>query len=627
MVTDIWNRYVESAAQRFGVPPALVSSVIGAESSGRPGVVSSAGAGGLMQLMPDTFAEVRRTHNLGPDRFDPQTNIEAGTAYLGQLYKQFGNWPDAISAYNAGPNRWRQVQAGGRAAPRETVDYTKKVLANFGPQTQEAEVPLFTGQRGKSLTGLLEVDEDKNFYEGLGLLGNVGQTPSQPPRTDPAAMPGTTQTDRLNVGGRINELIEQYLQRPEKAMPSQLQYMLAGAQRGVQGLAGVHDRRVGLGEMLGALGGGVTAGGLAYDEAAEQRRGGELERLLKAGVYSNQQRAADLNEQNSAYDNQYKQAMAIKALTRERDAKVVGKGVYVDGRWIQAPWANGSDGTGPLEGTGYDAQMTNVYVTLSQKAAGGQPLTAQETQMLQLAERHLMKPRVVAGPDGVVREVAPAPLPTIAPQGGGAVTQQPPPQQPAQVPAQVPPQVPPPNPQPRITEIVPPKPKEIPATVQTAMLGNVAALRKLSGAIDQLKKAPDATGYGPGLLNMLPGQTVNRVMPEGARARADLADIGSMVIHDRSGAAVTVGEMEKLKPFIPTIWDDEASVQMKIGRLQSEIEDILRDQSATYSSDQAYRENPVVSDVVKTLRPRAPMSGGEGDDPERRRLTSKYGLE
>ena len=197
MVSNIWNRYAESAASQYGVPLEVVQSVIGAESSWRPNVegpVTRSGqrAGGLMQLMPDTFAELRQTHGLGPDRFDPQTNIQAGTAYLGQLYKQFGNWPDAVSAYNAGPNRWRQVKAGEREAPRETVDYTKKVTAGFGGG-QGADVGLFGSARGAATDemmqpwsqramdgGLLEFGRDKNFYEGLGGLLNFGQTPTDP---------------------------------------------------------------------------------------------------------------------------------------------------------------------------------------------------------------------------------------------------------------------------------------------------------------------------------------------------------------------------------------------------------------------------------------------------------------
>lgn len=333
-----WTPYIDAAASRYGVPPALVNSVIGAESGGRPGAVSSAGAGGIMQLMPNTFAELRQKYGLGPDRMDPETNINAGTAYLGQLYKQFnGSWPDAIAAYNAGPNRWAQVKAGTREAPRETQAYVPKVLAGFG-QEQEAGVagyrtsysgpgatyeagPEFsamldnirvngpsmrnpgtfadaTGMDPKGeadLRGLLDLELSGNHADGLGNLLNFGQTPSQPPRT--AAMPGTTQTDRMDVSGRINELLQQYMKQPQqRSSVSPLQYALGGMSGAVQPLAGVHDRKVGIGEMLGALGGGLTRGNLAGDEAQRQQRAdqiGELGTLGKIQQYQRGEATAD----------------------------------------------------------------------------------------------------------------------------------------------------------------------------------------------------------------------------------------------------------------------------------------------------------------------------------------------
>lgn len=635
---DIWNSYIESAATQYGVPPALVSSVIGAESSWRPGAEGPATrsgqrAGGMMQLMPDTFAELRRKHGLGPDRFDPQTNIQAGTAYLGQLYKQFGNWPDAIAAYNAGPGRWAQVKAGKADAPRETTDYVQKVTTGFG-QGQGADVagyrtsyrgPGATYEAGPEFNAMLDNIRLNGPPQDRRAPGTYADATGMDPERE-AELRAMIERERLNPPGARGSLLDvdeknnwlsglggllgegQTASQPPGPSISPLQYQLAGAGSAVGQLAGITNRRVGIGELLGALGGGLTQG-------------------AAAGLQAQRQQREDVRaEQESQFNNVYKAAMARKALMPDTEGKIVPKGgsVFYNGKFIPSPGGT-VDQSGPLEGTGIDAQMTNVYVTLSQKRARGEQLTPQDEQMLQLSERHLMRPRVVAGPDGVVREVAPAPLP-----GAGAA----PPAVAAPPPAAAPPPgpdllgintppggAPPPAPAPpatvtpsgsRVTEIVPARAKEIPATAQTAMLGNVAAIRKLSGTLDLLRKNPGATGYAAGTLNMLPGQTVNRLMPGGAEARAGLADIGSMIIHDRSGAAVTVGEMEKLKPFIPTVYDDPASAQMKIQRLQTEIEDMLRDYSQTYSADQNYKENPVVRDVVQTIRPRAPMSGGEG---------------
>jgi hypothetical protein len=231
----------------------------------------------------------------------------AGTAYMGEMYDQFGNWDEATQAYNMGPGRAMKVRNGTATVPAETAAYGPKVqavLASFGGQgnqTKEAGVPLFSvAQQPPSFTGLreglLEVEQDKNWHDGLGNLLNFGQTPTDPPRTDPAAMPGTTQTDRMDLSGRINELIGQYVKQPPVQMPSQLQYMLAGAQRGMQGLTGVHDRQVGIGEMLGALGGGVTSGYFAGNEAQQQQRAnqiGELGTLAKLQGYQRTEATAE----------------------------------------------------------------------------------------------------------------------------------------------------------------------------------------------------------------------------------------------------------------------------------------------------------------------------------------------
>jgi len=192
-----------------------------------------------------------------------------------------------------------KVRNGTASVPAETVAYLPKVnavLANFTNGGQGADVapglirpqpgqipnmgPVFGGSRAGSWTGLLEADEEKNYADGLGNLLNFGQTPSQPPRTDPAALPGTAQTDRLDLSGRINEMIKDLSQpggRPK--MPSELEYMLGGMQQGAQGLTGIHDRPVGIGEMLGALGGGATSGFFASNQARFKDRESQFQEL------------------------------------------------------------------------------------------------------------------------------------------------------------------------------------------------------------------------------------------------------------------------------------------------------------------------------------------------------------
>jgi len=102
-----------------------------AESGGRTTVkgkpiTSRAGAMGLMQLMPGTWAEMRAKHDLGPDPHDPHDNVLAGTAYLRAMYDRFG-YPGLFAAYNAGPKRYSEHLATGRRLPAETIAYAAAV--------------------------------------------------------------------------------------------------------------------------------------------------------------------------------------------------------------------------------------------------------------------------------------------------------------------------------------------------------------------------------------------------------------------------------------------------------------------------------------------------------------------
>jgi soluble lytic murein transglycosylase-like protein len=115
---------VRDASLRYGVESKLVRSVIRHESNFDPDAVSHAGAIGLMQLMPQT---ARKLGVVCP--YEPRENVLAGTRYLRELYLEFGRWPEAIAAYNAGPAR----VASGRI-PRETRVYVRRVIASWRPQ-------------------------------------------------------------------------------------------------------------------------------------------------------------------------------------------------------------------------------------------------------------------------------------------------------------------------------------------------------------------------------------------------------------------------------------------------------------------------------------------------------------
>jgi len=126
-LVDRWTDLIGQAADRFGIPSAWIRAVMRAESAGRLDlggrpITSPAGAMGLMQLMPETYATLGRRYGLGRDAFDPHDNIMAGTAYLRELYDRYG-YPDLFAAYNAGPGRLDAHLRDGRPLPAETEAY------------------------------------------------------------------------------------------------------------------------------------------------------------------------------------------------------------------------------------------------------------------------------------------------------------------------------------------------------------------------------------------------------------------------------------------------------------------------------------------------------------------------
>lgn len=119
-------RHVAEASQRFGIPEGWIYAVMRTESAGRIGAVSSAGAMGLMQLMPGTWARQRARFGLGDDPFDPRDNIMAGTSYLREMYDSYGA-TGMLAAYNAGPGRYEDWRDRGRPLPGETRAYVAKI--------------------------------------------------------------------------------------------------------------------------------------------------------------------------------------------------------------------------------------------------------------------------------------------------------------------------------------------------------------------------------------------------------------------------------------------------------------------------------------------------------------------
>jgi Transglycosylase SLT domain len=123
-----WDNIITEASQRFHVPPAWIRAVMARESGGRTmlrankPIVSSAGAVGLMQILPRTYHALASKNNLGTNPFDAHDNIMAGTAYLGSLYHKYG-FPAMFAAYNAGPGKLEDHLERGASLPAETRAY------------------------------------------------------------------------------------------------------------------------------------------------------------------------------------------------------------------------------------------------------------------------------------------------------------------------------------------------------------------------------------------------------------------------------------------------------------------------------------------------------------------------
>ena len=147
--------------------------------------------------------------------------------------------------------------------------------------------------------------------------------------------------------------------------------------------------------------------------------------------------------------------------------------------------------------------------------------------------------------------------------------------------------------------------KPLPAPIAKAALENAQNLRKArdalalmqGGKVGQRQGDPNATGYK----GFLPDVVLQRMDPAGVDTRAAIADLGSMIIHDRSGAAVTASEYPRLVPFIPRDRDDPPVIEKKLQRFIEEYEAIQQDYTDMYSEDQGYK------------LPKSLAGGGGGD--------------
>lgn len=116
--------------------------------------------------------------------------------------------------------------------------------------------------------------------------------------------------------------------------------------------------------------------------------------------------------------------------------------------------------------------------------------------------------------------------------------------------------------------------KRLPLSAVNNITANSSMLGRIRGAGEEARKNPDATGPLKGFANdWMPDAVLQWFDSDGTVSRAKIAELGSQVIHDRSGAAVTASEFPRLKPFIPQIGDTPDTVQKKLQQFYAIVQE------------------------------------------------------
>lgn len=194
---DPYAAHIAEASHRFDIPVAWIRAVMRVESAGRVRAISSAGAMGLMQVMPGTWAELRARYGLGGDPYDPRDNILAGTAYLREMHDRYGS-PGFLAAYNAGPRRYEQHLAG-RPLPAETRAYlaTLAPLVGGGDITMPVTVAAADPDAWRHSPLFVGLAKDAATVDPMQLDGQSDGGPRAVPVSDGSTV--APQADRLFV--------------------------------------------------------------------------------------------------------------------------------------------------------------------------------------------------------------------------------------------------------------------------------------------------------------------------------------------------------------------------------------------------------------------------------------------
>jgi len=154
------------------------------------------------------------------------------------------------------------------------------------------------------------------------------------------------------------------------------------------------------------------------------------------------------------------------------------------------------------------------------------------------------------------------------------------------------------------------KPKELkplPSSMSQSWIKNASGIASVDNALALANKRPKSFGMSH---YVIPDAITQRTDPEGVEARAAVANLGSLRIHDRSGAAVTAAETPRLKPFIPSAGDDHATIVKKLEGFRREYM-LIQQEILDYAEAQGYKPPGVLTPMPGTDATAAPAGKPE----------------
>ncbi|PAL21064.1 transglycosylase SLT domain-containing protein [Acetobacter syzygii] len=184
-----WGPYILEASERFSIPQSWIRAVMQQESGGHQYMNghltrSVHGAVGLMQIKPDTYAELAQRYHLGSDPYNPHDNIMAASGYIRELYDRFGT-PDFLVAYSCGPQCMENHRSRGMSLP----SYARSYLASVSPHLND---PVPAGSLPGPAQPAIALDQPSPMQ--VAVASPYGQG-NAPPLTDDTLPPPSTGDD------------------------------------------------------------------------------------------------------------------------------------------------------------------------------------------------------------------------------------------------------------------------------------------------------------------------------------------------------------------------------------------------------------------------------------------------